>query len=257
VSIKTPRLIRDRCGVYYFRLIVPLALREVVGKTEFRRSLRTKDSAIARQRALALSVAVETRMNDDIGNFSHLLKADAKQRIREKIVIDLPKGIIQTDTDEEAAQLPAILAGMAAARQAEAAAGISAVLPVAKCGTHLETAKNDFLKERKLTLRDSTWRKHRGILQGFIKATGNIDVAMTSAKTVSDYKTALIDQGREARTVNGHLTIIEGTWSTRPKASMLSTLTTKRNPMSRSRRRNCNESFSRTSTSKNEVAPLI
>ena len=83
MSIKTPRLIRDRCGVFYFRLIVPLALRQSVGKTEFRRSLRTKDSAIARQRALALSVAVETRMNDDIGNFSHLFKPDAKQRIRE------------------------------------------------------------------------------------------------------------------------------------------------------------------------------
>lgn len=69
MSIKTPRLIRDRCGVYYFRLIVPLALRESVGKTEFRRSLRTKDSAIARQRALALSVAVETRMNDALAIF--------------------------------------------------------------------------------------------------------------------------------------------------------------------------------------------
>ncbi len=137
MSIKTPRLIRDRCGVYYFRLIVPLALREFVGKTEFRRSLRTKDSAIARQRASALSVAVETRMNDDIGNFSHLLKADAKQRIREKIRIDLPNGIIETDTPEEAAQVPGILEGLAKARQAEAAAGISAVLPMAKCGTTL------------------------------------------------------------------------------------------------------------------------
>jgi len=91
-------------------------------------------------------------MNDDIGNFSHLFKPDAKQRIREKIVIDLPKGIIQTDTDEEAAQLPAILAGMAAARQAEIAAGISAVLPMAKCGTNLEAAKSEFLKERKLRM---------------------------------------------------------------------------------------------------------
>ncbi len=172
MSIKTPRLIRDRCGVFYFRLIVPLALRQSVGKTEFRRSLRTKDSAIARQRALALSVAVETHMNDDIGNFSHLFKPDAKQRIREKIVIDLPKGIIQTDMDEEAAQLPAILAGMAAARQAEIVAGISAVLPAGKCGTNLETAKNSFLKERKLTLKDSTLRKHRGILESFIKTAG-------------------------------------------------------------------------------------
>ena len=210
MSIKTPRLIRDRCGVFYFRLIVPLALRQSVGKTEFRRSLRTKDSAIARQRALALSVAVETRMNDDIGNFSHLFKPDAKQRIREKIVIDLPKGIIQTDTDEEAAQLPAILAGMAAARQAEIAAGISAVLPMAKCGTNLEAAKSEFLKERKLTLKDSTWRKHQGILNGFIKANGNIDVAMVGVKTVTDYKMGLIDGERGARTINCHLIVLEG-----------------------------------------------
>ena len=210
MSIKTPRLIRDRCGVFYFRLIVPLALRESVGKTEFRRSLRTKDSAIARQRALALSVAVETRMNDDIGNFSHLFKPDAKQRIREKIVIDLPKGIIQTDTPEEAAQLPAILAGMAAARQAEIAAGISAVLPMAKCGTNLEAAKSEFLKERKLTLKDSTWRKHQGILNGFIKANGNIDVAMVGVKTVTDYKMGLIDGERGARTINCHLIVLEG-----------------------------------------------
>ncbi len=210
MSIKTPRLIRDRCGVYYFRLIVPLALRQSVGKTEFRRSLRTKDSAIARQRALALSVAVETRMNDDIGNFAHLFKPGAKNAIREKITIDLPKGIVEADTPEEAAQLPAILAGMAAARQAEVAAGISAVLPMAKCGTNLETAKTEFLNERKLSLKDSTWRKHRGIVEGFIKAIGNMDVAMVGAKTVTGYKTGLIDKDRGARTINGHLTVLEG-----------------------------------------------
>lgn len=218
MSIKTPRLIRDRCGVYYFRLIVPLALRPSVGKTEFRRSLRTKDSAIARQRALALSVAVETRMNDDIGNFSHLFKPDAKNSIREKITINLSTGIVEADTPEEAAQLPAILAGMAAAKQAEMAAarqaevvaGISAVLPMAKCGTNLETAKTDFLKERKLTLKDSTWRKHRGIVEGFITTIGNMDVAMVGAKAVAGYKTGLIDLNRVARTVNGHLTVLEG-----------------------------------------------
>ena len=218
MSIKTPRLIRDRCGVYYFRLIVPLALRQFTGKTEFRRSLRTKDSVVARQRALSLSLEVESMMvspkflsNPTLGDFPHLLRADAKQRIREKIVIDLPRGIIQTDTDEEAAQLPAILAGMAAAaRQAEMAARISAVLPMAKCGTNLETAKTEFLKERKLTLKDSTWRKHRGIVEGFIKTIGNMDVAMVGAKAVTGYKTGLIDQGRGARTVNAHLTVLEG-----------------------------------------------
>ena len=209
MSIKTPRLIRDRCGVYYFRLIVPLALRQSVGKTEFRRSLRTKDSAIARQRALALSVAVETRMNDDIGNFSHLFKPDAKQRIREKIRIDLERGIIETDTLEEAKEAQRITANMARARQT-AAAGIAAVLPMAKCGTNLEKAKEDFMNERKSTLKDSTWRKHRGVLQAFIKAKGNMDVAMVTAKTVTDYKKELLALGREATTVNDHITILNG-----------------------------------------------
>jgi integrase len=217
VSIKTPRLIRDRCGVFYFRLIVPLALREFVGKTEFRRSLRTKDSAIARQRALSLSVAVEAMMvnprflsNPTLADFPHLLKADAKQGIREKIRIDLDKGIIETDTLEEAKEAQRIKANLAKARQAAAAAGISAVLPMAKCGTNLEKAKDDFLAERKATLKDSTWRKHRGVLQAFIKAKGDLDVAMVSAKTITDYKKELLALGREATTVNDHITILNG-----------------------------------------------
>ncbi|MDE2418422.1 MAG: hypothetical protein KGN32_11515 [Burkholderiales bacterium] len=109
MSIKTPRLIRDRCGVFYFRLIVPLAWREFVGKTEFRRSLRTKDSAEARQRALSLSLAVEAMMvnpkfltNPTLADFPHLLRPDAKQGTRDKIRIDMDRGIIETDTLDEA-----------------------------------------------------------------------------------------------------------------------------------------------------------
>lgn len=59
MSIKTPRLIQDRCGVYYFRLIVPLSWRDTVKKTEIRRSLRTKDAGTAREAALLLSARVE------------------------------------------------------------------------------------------------------------------------------------------------------------------------------------------------------
>lgn len=58
-----------------------------------------------------------------LADFSHLLKPDAKQGIQGKIHIDLDKGIAQADTPEEAAQLPAILTGMATAEQMEAAAG--------------------------------------------------------------------------------------------------------------------------------------
>jgi len=62
VSIKTPRLIRDRCGVYYFCLIVPLSWRHIVKKTEIRRSLRTKDAGVAREAALLLCARMEAIM---------------------------------------------------------------------------------------------------------------------------------------------------------------------------------------------------
>ena len=114
------------------------------------------------------------RIGWQIADFPHLLRADAKQGIREKIRIDLDKGIIETDTLEEAKEAQRITANMAKARQAAAATGMAAVLPMAKCGTNLEKAKDDFLAERKATLKDSTWRKHRGVLQAFIKAKGNI-----------------------------------------------------------------------------------
>lgn len=74
-----------------------------VGKIELRRSLRTKDAALARQKALALSLAVEAIIvdpkflsNPTLGDFAHLLKDNAD--IRKKIRIDAEKGIIETDT---------------------------------------------------------------------------------------------------------------------------------------------------------------
>ena len=217
MSIKTPRLIRDRCGVYYFRLIVPLVLRKFIGKAEFRRSLRTKDSVVARQRALSLSLAVESMMvspkflsNPTLADFPHLLRADAKQNIHEKIRIDLGRGIVETDTLEEAKEAQRITANMARAHRAAAAAGIAAVLPMAKCGTNLEKAKDDYLNERKATLQDSTWRKHRGVLQAFIKQMGNIDLAMVSALTVGDFKKKLLSLNRAATTVNDQMTILGG-----------------------------------------------
>ncbi len=107
MSIKTPRLIRDRCGVYYFRFVVPAALRQTVGKIELRRSLRTKDAALARQKALALSLAVEAitvdpkfLANPTLDDFAHLLQGDAE--LRKKIRIDADIGIIEVDTLEEA-----------------------------------------------------------------------------------------------------------------------------------------------------------
>ena len=73
MSIKTPRLTRDRCSVFCIRLVVPKALRADIGKSELRRSLRTKDCSVAKQRALTLNLALEAALtNPKISDFEHL-----------------------------------------------------------------------------------------------------------------------------------------------------------------------------------------
>ena len=80
-----------------------------------------------------------------------------------------------------------------------------AALPASRCGTTLEQAKDDYLAERNASLKDSTWRKHRGVLQAFIKEMGNLDVAMVNAKTVTDFKKSLLTLKRAATTINDQI----------------------------------------------------
>ena len=62
MSITPPRLIQDRCGVYYFRLAVPLSWLHIVKKTKIRCCLRIKDVSTARPDALLLSARLEAFM---------------------------------------------------------------------------------------------------------------------------------------------------------------------------------------------------
>ena len=214
MSIKTPRLIRDRCGVYYFRLVVPLDWRETVGKSELRRSLRTKDAATARQAALLLSARMEALMvdrkfltNPTLADFAHL--TGHAPDIRKKIRIDLDKGIVETDTMEEAKQAKGIVEEMARARVAIRAS--VAELPSSRCGTSLEQAAADFLVERKTTLSEKgTIPKLKGVLRAFIAFTGNLDVAMVQAVQVKNYKKKLLAEKKAPTTINDHLVVLAG-----------------------------------------------
>ena len=208
MSIKTPRLIRDRCGVYYFRLIVPLALRQSVGKTEFRRSLRTKDAATARQRALELSLKVEAfSVTRNISDFPHLLGANPD--VKKLIEVDFERGIFRADTPQESALMASIVANHAEVRKVAAQSGIASVLPSSKCGKNLEEAAKDYLSEKKTTIAAATLLKHKGALKAFTAETGNLDVAMVRALNVTDFKKKLLANGRAATTINDQLSALK------------------------------------------------
>jgi integrase len=223
VSIKTPRLIQDRCGVYYFRLIVPLSWRDTVKKTEIRRSLRTKDAGTAREAALLLSARMEAYMAN---SKSKSLTDDQKLRDKEqellrwmgnddafkmKVRIFKDGGAeIETDTPEEARAARAIVAEYAKTNSHSAQQAVAA-LPSSRSGTHLEQAKEDFLGERSATLSEKgTLPKLKGVLKAFIAFAGNIDVAMVQHFLIKDYKKKLLAEKKAATTINDHLVVLTG-----------------------------------------------
>ena len=223
MSIKTPRLIRDRCGVFYFRLIVPLSWRQIINKTELRRSLRTKDAGTAREAALLLSARMEAFMTN---SKAQSLTDDQNLRDKEqellrwmgtddpfKMKVRIFKGggaEIEADTLEEAKEARAIVEEYAKTNSRSAQQAV-ATLPSSRCGTSLETAKGKFLTERTATLSEfGTMPKLRGVLKAFITFAGNTDVAMVSSANVLEYKQKMLADKKAATTINDHLVALTG-----------------------------------------------
>ncbi len=218
MSIKTPRLIRDRCGVYYFRWIVPLTWRQALGKTEIRRSLRTKDAVSARQSALLLSAQMEALMADSkakaAGTASGPLDDDLlawmtnneANKMKVRIYKD-GSADIETDTDEEAKEARAIVEARSRARAEEALK----VLPLSRCGMTLKQAGADYVDERATALSDKgTMPKVRGVLKAFIAFAGDVDVAAVRPLTIKEYKKKMLAEKKAATTINDHIVILTG-----------------------------------------------
>lgn len=199
MSIKTPRLTRDRCGVFYIRLVVPKALRADIGKSELRRSLRTKDCSIAKQRALTLNLALEAALtNPKISDFEHLFNSP-EVTTRKAMTIDFERGFFHADTPEEGQALQSIVASYASNRANAVKEQITEIMPVNKCGTSLQTAKFRYFMERIKTLKKSTYSKQLGVVGAFAKMTGNIDIGLITALTVADYKIRLLEDSTQVQ----------------------------------------------------------
>ncbi len=221
MSIKAPRLIRDRCGVYYFRLIVPLSWRDTVKKTEIRRSLRTKDVSIARHAALLLSAQMEAFMAgnknaktpppipipDEILSLFRSSEEAYKINVR---VFKNGAAHIEADTLEEAKEARAIVAELNKGNHRTVQEAMAA-LPSSRSGTNLEQAKDDYLVERSATLSEKgTIPKIRGVMKAFIAFAGNVDVAMVQPGLVKDYKKKLLAEKKAPTTINDHLVVLTG-----------------------------------------------
>jgi len=90
-----------RCGVFYFRMAVPVALRPAIGKREILHSLKTRSPAIARKLAYyfaSKTYALFETIAYDSGKFN---LPDGTTFSTDDVVrpyeLDLSRGIMKTD----------------------------------------------------------------------------------------------------------------------------------------------------------------
>jgi len=63
-----------KTGVYYYRRVVPAPLRKVLGRTEFRISLGTKDPGAAKVAYLTRAAEVEAKLREAAGGPARLTR---------------------------------------------------------------------------------------------------------------------------------------------------------------------------------------
>lgn len=99
----------SRCGIFYFRMSVPVALRSLIGKREILHSLRTRSPATARKLAYSFAsttYALFEKMAYDPKRFNpaDLSTFPTSDKIR-PYEIDLAQGIMKSDGPEDHARM--------------------------------------------------------------------------------------------------------------------------------------------------------
>lgn len=99
----------SRCGIFYFRMTVPVALRPVIGKREILHSLRTRSPATARKLAYSFAsttYALFEKMAYDPKRFNPAdpLTFPAADKVR-TYELDLARGIMKSDGPEDHARM--------------------------------------------------------------------------------------------------------------------------------------------------------
>ncbi|HDR9127760.1 TPA: tyrosine-type recombinase/integrase [Burkholderia vietnamiensis] len=220
MPIKTPRLHRDRkSGGYFFRYKLPAILAERLGKVSVYQSLKTKDFALAKARALYLNLQLEMsrhKLNP------HNIKLDD---VRELLRIDVKNGIFEADTAEEAAQGLKVLEAMKGAygrpvtideigvfssetHRTESAPPPQAAVPPKHTSSKLSVVIEEYFRDARLTLADSTQYKHQQTFKRFLAEQGDRPADDYSHEDIKTFKNRLLDTGNTGHTINQYLSAV-------------------------------------------------
>lgn len=196
--VKIPRLIQDRHGTYYFRLVVPQGARLLVGKKEIRKTLHTKNRFLAGQMALALNIWINELMTkpklSDF-NFEEVKKLD--------VIVEGGKVTFRDiKTDEDVIRVQKITSGLAQLK------------PAFENSTAQETSEpfntltRQYLEELPLINAESTIDSKETCYLDFQVIFSNPLIHTISKDTATTYKQRQLANGLERQTINTKISFL-------------------------------------------------
>lgn len=203
--MKSPRLIKNRHGSYYFRLIVPLSMRDAIGKTELRRSLNTKNPKVATLRALYLNLLVEQgkARGEDMPDFS-----DFDFKNIDKYKIDIRNGVFEADGKADHRDMMAALDKIGNLSTLVAAPAKTAPAPVEEAkplSPLFSEAILPYLAEMELDNDPSTVYEKRGVYNEFMEIMGDHELDAYKKPEIMAYKTKMQNKGIGAIRINNKI----------------------------------------------------
>lgn len=197
--MKIPRLIQDRHGTYYFRLVVPQGARLLVGKKEIRKTLHTKNWFLAGQMALALNIWINELMTkpklSDF-NFEDVKKLD--------VIVEGGKVTFKdVKTDEDVITIQKITSGL------------KHLKPTLENSTAQETSEpfntltRLYLDELPLNNAVSTIGAKEAYYLDFQILFDNLQIHTITKETATTYKQRQIASGLERQTINTKISFLK------------------------------------------------
>ncbi len=197
--MKIPRLIQDRHGTYYFRLVVPQGARLLVGKKEIRKTLHTKDRFLAGQMALALNIWINelmTRPKLSDFNFEDVKKLD--------VIVEGGRVTFKDiKTDEDVIRAQKIASGLTQLKPAVENS------PAQETSEPFNTLTRKYLEELPLNNAPSTIGLKEGCYLDFQILFNNPQIHTITKDTATTYKQRQIAAGWERQTINAKVSFLK------------------------------------------------
>jgi len=202
-------LLREKTGIWYFRLVVPKRLRGPLGQTIIKRSLGTRDPAVARAWAYVLGAKYAqlfstVRDQGDRGMAEKRWDDDVVNRLMREVETNAPGGVskwmvkgpggwsIETNgsAQDNAGGLDVLRAFLANQLSAPAAVSTSAA-------PTLDEAIRDYTEVEAKSLKPNTWAQRSRALSGFVQTIGgHLRVDAITRAMASMWSDGLIRSGK-------------------------------------------------------------